>query len=114
MNILFLTVSFCLHAATPFCHRYMIFRTIHQGERRRDGMYYFAGHPGSFSIEIKCFQSAHILALYEEPISRKDILKSVERGEWCRIPDFDKKTKRYGEYARATLRKDNRVNILMG
>jgi len=41
----------------------------------------------------------------------KDILESVERGEWRRIPDFDKETKRYQEYARATLRKDKRVNI---
>jgi predicted DNA binding CopG/RHH family protein len=43
----------------------------------------------------------------------KDILKSVERGEWRRIPDFDKEAKRYQEYARATLRKDKRVNIRM-
>ena len=43
----------------------------------------------------------------------KDILASVERGEWRRIPDFDKEAKRYQEYARATLRKDKRVNIRM-
>ncbi len=43
----------------------------------------------------------------------KDILESVERGEWRRIPDFDKEAKRYQEYARATLRKDKRVNIRM-
>jgi predicted DNA binding CopG/RHH family protein len=43
----------------------------------------------------------------------KDILESVERGEWRRIPDFDKEVKRYQEYARATLRKDKRVNIRM-
>jgi predicted DNA binding CopG/RHH family protein len=41
----------------------------------------------------------------------KDILESVERGEWRRIPDFDKEARRYQEYARATLRKDKRVNI---
>jgi len=41
----------------------------------------------------------------------KDILESVERGEWRRIPDFDKEAKRYQEYARSTLRKDKRVNI---
>lgn len=41
----------------------------------------------------------------------KDILESVERGEWRRIPDFDKEAKRYVESARATLRKDKRVNI---
>ena len=43
----------------------------------------------------------------------KDILESVERGEWRRIVDFDKEAKRYQEYARATLRKDKRVNIRM-
>ena len=43
----------------------------------------------------------------------KDILKSVERGEWRRIPDFEKEAKRYQESARATLRKDKRVNIRM-
>ncbi len=43
----------------------------------------------------------------------KDILESVERGEWRCIPDFDREAKRYEEYARATLRKDKRVNIRM-
>ncbi|MBL7205312.1 MAG: antitoxin [Desulfobacteraceae bacterium] len=43
----------------------------------------------------------------------KDLLKSVERGEWRRIPDFEKESKRYQESARATLRKDKRVNIRM-
>ncbi|MBN2123957.1 MAG: antitoxin [Deltaproteobacteria bacterium] len=43
----------------------------------------------------------------------KEILESVEKGEWRRIPDFDKEAKRYQEYARATLRKDKRVNIRM-
>ena len=43
----------------------------------------------------------------------KDILESVERGEWRSIPDFDREAKRYQEYARATLRKDKRVNIRM-
>jgi predicted DNA binding CopG/RHH family protein len=43
----------------------------------------------------------------------KDILESVERGEWRRIPNFDKEAKRYRECARASLRKDKRVNIRM-
>jgi len=43
----------------------------------------------------------------------KDLLNSVERGEWRRIPDFEKETKRYQESARATFRKDKRVNIRM-
>ena len=43
----------------------------------------------------------------------KDLLNSVERGEWRRIPDFEKESKRYQESARATLRKDKRVNIRM-
>ncbi len=43
----------------------------------------------------------------------KEILDSVERGEWKRIPNFKKENLRYQEGARATLRKDRRVNIRM-
>ena len=43
----------------------------------------------------------------------KDILDSVERGEWKRIPDYKKEVARYREAANATLRKDKRVNIRM-
>ena len=43
----------------------------------------------------------------------KDILDSVERGEWKRIPDYKKEVARYREAARATMRKDRRVNIRM-
>lgn len=41
------------------------------------------------------------------------ILGSVENGEWKRIPNFKKEATRYREAARATLRKDKRVNIRM-
>lgn len=41
----------------------------------------------------------------------KELLDSVERKEWVSIPDFRKEAKRYQEYARATFRKDKRVNI---
>ena len=43
----------------------------------------------------------------------KDILESVEKGEWTRIPSFRRDATRYREAARATLRKDKRVNIRM-
>ncbi len=43
----------------------------------------------------------------------KDILDSVERGEWRRIPNFKQESVRYKQAARATLRKDKRVNIRM-
>ena len=43
----------------------------------------------------------------------KEILESVERGEWKRIPNFKNEAKRYQEAARATLRKGKRVNIRM-
>ncbi len=43
----------------------------------------------------------------------KDVLDSVERGEWKRIPNFTQEAARYRETARATLRKDKRVNIRM-
>jgi len=43
----------------------------------------------------------------------KEILDSVERGEWKRIPNYKKEAARYREAARATMRKDKRVNIRM-
>jgi len=43
----------------------------------------------------------------------KSLLESVERGEWKRIPDFAQASVRYREAARATFRKDKRVNIRM-
>ena len=43
----------------------------------------------------------------------KEILDSVEQDEWKRIPDYKKEMARYREAARATLRKDKRVNIRM-
>ena len=44
-------------------------------------------------------------------VEEQELLESVERGEWHRIPDFEEEAKRYVEYARATLRKDKRINI---
>jgi predicted DNA binding CopG/RHH family protein len=43
----------------------------------------------------------------------KILLESVERGEWKRISDFPRQAARYRDAARATLRKDKRVNIRM-
>lgn len=41
----------------------------------------------------------------------KQIVDSVERGEWRSIPALKRERKRYGRYAAATSRKDQRVNI---
>ena len=41
----------------------------------------------------------------------KDLLDSVEKGEWKRIPNFRREASRLQEAARNTLRKDKRVNI---
>jgi predicted DNA binding CopG/RHH family protein len=43
----------------------------------------------------------------------KKLLDSVEKGEWKRIPNFTREAVRYRDAARATLRKDKRVNIRM-
>ncbi|MEI6787776.1 MAG: antitoxin [bacterium] len=43
----------------------------------------------------------------------KGLLDSVEKGEWKRIPNFTRESARYRDAARATLRKDKRVNIRM-
>ena len=41
------------------------------------------------------------------------LLDSVEQGEWTTIPGFEQEAERYRAAARATLRKDKRVNIRM-
>lgn len=41
----------------------------------------------------------------------KELLESVERGEWESVPNFENEAKRYQEYAKATFRKDKRINI---
>ncbi|MBN1224299.1 MAG: antitoxin [Candidatus Aminicenantes bacterium] len=41
----------------------------------------------------------------------KEILDSVERGEWRTIPDLEKESDRYQKYARSAFRKDKRINI---
>ena len=41
----------------------------------------------------------------------KEIVESVERGEWRSIRGLKAGRKRYGRYAAATFRKDRRVNI---
>ena len=43
----------------------------------------------------------------------KEIVESVERGEWRSVRGVKKQIKRYHEYAKATVRKDKRVNIRM-
>ena len=41
----------------------------------------------------------------------REILEAVERGEWRSVPDKDRDLARYREYARATFKKDRRINI---
>lgn len=43
----------------------------------------------------------------------KEIAESVERGDWRSVRGVKKQIKRYQEYAKATVRKDKRVNIRM-
>ena len=43
----------------------------------------------------------------------KEILRSVEEGRWRSVPDVQKQMRRYRDYAKATVRKDKRVNIRM-
>ena len=43
----------------------------------------------------------------------KEILESVEAGQWRQVPDFKRQARRFQEAARATMRKDKRVNIRM-
>lgn len=41
----------------------------------------------------------------------KKILRALEKGEFRRIPNFEKEVKLYQEYARATLDKKRNINI---
>jgi predicted DNA binding CopG/RHH family protein len=41
----------------------------------------------------------------------RELLKSVESGEWSPIAKKDAELERYRQYARATFKKDRRVNI---
>lgn len=43
--------------------------------------------------------------------NEKEILESVERGEWQSVPDGEQQRNRYEGYARETFRKDRRINI---
>ena len=43
----------------------------------------------------------------------KQIVDSIERGDWRSVRGVKKQIKRYKEYAKATVRKDKRVNIRM-
>jgi predicted DNA binding CopG/RHH family protein len=41
----------------------------------------------------------------------KEILDSYEKGEWVEVSDMKNEIKKHISYAKATLRKDKRVNI---
>ena len=41
----------------------------------------------------------------------RDLMESVERGEWKSVNNLKQEIKKHQEYARNTLRKDKRVNI---
>jgi predicted DNA binding CopG/RHH family protein len=41
----------------------------------------------------------------------KELLDSVESGEWRSVPDREVEVSRYQEYAAATFKKDRRINI---
>jgi len=41
----------------------------------------------------------------------KELLESVEGGEWRSVPDREAEVTRYREYAAATFKKDRRINI---
>ena len=41
----------------------------------------------------------------------KDLLESVERGEWTSVSPKARDRTRYARYAKATFRKDRRLNI---
>ena len=47
----------------------------------------------------------------ETDLDEKDILDSVENGEWRSVPNLGEERKRLSAYAAATFRKDRRINV---
>ena len=43
--------------------------------------------------------------------AERELRTAVERGEWQSVKDLEKERARYQGYARATLKKDRRINI---
>lgn len=43
--------------------------------------------------------------------NEKELLNSFEKDEWKSVPNVSKRKEEFKEYARATIRKDKRVNI---
>ena len=43
--------------------------------------------------------------------SERELLESVESGEWRSVPGREAEVSRYQEYAAATFKKDRRINI---
>ncbi|MDA3926897.1 MAG: CopG family antitoxin [Kiritimatiellae bacterium] len=41
----------------------------------------------------------------------RNIIESVERGEWTSVKNLEQEIKKHQQYAKNTLRKDKRVNI---
>jgi predicted DNA binding CopG/RHH family protein len=41
----------------------------------------------------------------------KELLESIERGEWRSIDNLEAEKKRYQKYAKETFKKDQRINI---
>ncbi|MDH3402409.1 MAG: antitoxin [Acidobacteriota bacterium] len=41
----------------------------------------------------------------------REVLAAVEAAEWRSVRDKEREMARYGEYAKATFRKDRRINI---
>jgi len=41
----------------------------------------------------------------------RDLIESIERGEWTSVKNLKAEIKKHRQYARDTLRKDKRVNI---
>ena len=48
-----------------------------------------------------------------EPLEKteKELINSIERGEWTEVHDIERHKKQAREYAEATMKKDKRMNI---
>ena len=64
------------------------------------------------TIRLEAIRKAEADQL-ELDADERDIHDSFERGEWRSVANLDADIERHREFARATLRKDKRVNIQM-
>jgi len=88
----------------------------HPNRERHEGQRIFVVRLQDYVYLLPFLEEEHQVMLKSIIPSRKattekQLVDSVERGEWRSLPELKSERKRYLRYAAATFRKDRRVNI---